>query len=99
MRTAHGGKGANQAVAAARTAPEGVVVAMVGAVGADAAGVAMRAALVDAGADVSALRTIDGPSGTGHASDTSTPETTATVQGRPERTRPAASTSIRRSIR
>lgn len=64
MRTAFGGKGANQADAAARTAPEGVAVVMVGAVGSDDAGAAMRAALVAAGVDVSALRTVDGPSGT-----------------------------------
>ena len=64
MSTAHGGKGANQAVAAARTAPDEVVVAMVGAVGEDAAGAAMRAALADAGADVSAVQVVDGPSGT-----------------------------------
>lgn len=64
MRTALGGKGANQADAAARTAPAGVTVAMVGAVGDDDAGRAMRSALDSAGVDVSALRTVDGPSGT-----------------------------------
>ena len=56
-----GGKGANQAVAAARL---GRSVAFVGCVGGDAAGEELRAALVGDGVDVSFLRTVrDAPSG------------------------------------
>lgn len=57
-----GGKGANQAVAARRAG--GAEVAFVGAVGTDAAGVALRRALVADGIDVSGLSQVDGPSGT-----------------------------------
>jgi ribokinase len=59
---APGGKGANQAAAAARLGPG---VAMVGRVGDDAAGERQRRALADAGVDVSAVRTTpDVPTGT-----------------------------------
>jgi ribokinase len=59
---APGGKGANQAAAAARLGPG---VAMVGRVGADDAGARQRRALADAGVDVSAVRTTPGvPTGT-----------------------------------
>lgn len=52
-----GGKGANQAVAAARL---GRSVAMVGAVGDDDAGVALLRSLVEAGVDTSAVGVLDG---------------------------------------
>ena len=52
LRRLAGGKGANQAVAAAAA---GADVAMVGAVGADAAGTAYRARLESLGIDVSRL--------------------------------------------
>lgn len=55
----HGGKGANQAVAAARA---GRRVAFVGRVGDDAAGAFLRAGLEDAGVDVTHLRTDSGTS-------------------------------------
>lgn len=55
-----GGKGANQAHAAARL---GASVFMIGAVGADAAGEDERAALRLAGVDTSGLMQCDGPSG------------------------------------
>lgn len=59
-QTAFGGKGANQAVAAARL---GAAVAMIGAVGRDAAGQAMRRNLEDNGVDASGLLEAAVPSG------------------------------------
>src|SRR5215212_1698406 len=62
VATASGGKGANQAVAAARA---GARVAMVGCVGADAAGERLVAALRAAGVDTGPVRVLDDePSGT-----------------------------------
>lgn len=55
-----GGKGGNQAIAAARA---GAQVAFAGRIGADDAGAAMRALLVSAGIDVSQLQTGTGASG------------------------------------
>lgn len=55
-----GGKGLNQAIAAAR---DGADVRFVGCVGADPAGEMLRATLVAAGVNVAALRTGPGPSG------------------------------------
>lgn len=54
----HGGKGGNQAVAAARL---GAATSFVGAVGSDVFGEAARAALEDEGIDVSELRTLPDP--------------------------------------
>jgi ribokinase len=56
----HGGKGGNQAVAAARL---GVPTAFIGAVGDDDFGVDARAALAAEGIDLSGLATLDGPTG------------------------------------
>lgn len=56
-----GGKGANQAAAAARL---GADVRMLGAVGRDAAADQMRSALTSAGVDVSAVQTVDDATGT-----------------------------------
>jgi ribokinase len=56
----HGGKGGNQAVAAARLGAE---VAFVGAVGADDFGVAARAALAAEGVSIAHLATVDRPTG------------------------------------
>jgi len=55
-----GGKGANQALAAAR---DGAEVAFAGAIGADAAGEAMRAPLLAAGIDCTRLAVVDRPTG------------------------------------
>ena len=62
-RTGPGGKGANQAIAAARL---GASVRFVGAVGDDAHGEALRAAFAAAGVDTSQLRTVDRDTGTAH---------------------------------
>ncbi len=62
LSRAQGGKGANQAAAAARA---GARVAMVGCLGDDAAGEALRAGLERAGVDTAAVRVVAGePSGT-----------------------------------
>ncbi|MEU4830990.1 ribokinase [Streptosporangium sp. NPDC023615] len=58
--TVPGGKGANQAIAAARA---GAPVAFLGAVGDDDFGAEMRRTLAEAGVDVRDLRTAPGPSG------------------------------------
>lgn len=55
-----GGKGANQAVAAART---GGRVAMIGRIGDDEAGMRLRAGLTAEGIDVSEVRVVGGPTG------------------------------------
>ncbi|MEL5960507.1 ribokinase [Streptomyces sp. CLV115] len=63
FRTVPGGKGANQAVAAARA---GGGVTMIGAVGDDEYGVRLRSNLEHAGIDTDLLHTVEGPSGTAH---------------------------------
>lgn len=63
FRTVPGGKGANQALAAARA---GGQVRFAGAVGGDAYGAQIRALLAAAGVDVSALETATVPTGTAH---------------------------------
>lgn len=63
FRTIPGGKGANQAVAAARAGGD---VLMIGAVGDDEYGVRMRENLEQSGVDTDLLHTAEGPSGTAH---------------------------------
>ncbi|MEW9555924.1 ribokinase [Nonomuraea sp. NPDC050783] len=63
FRTVPGGKGANQAVAAARA---GARVAFLGAVGDDGFGAELRDTLAAAGVDVRGLRRVPGPSGIAH---------------------------------
>ncbi|WP_280338678.1 ribokinase [Nocardia neocaledoniensis] len=58
--TVPGGKGANQAIAAARS---GATVRFLGAVGDDAFGATLRSTLTESGVDTGLLRTVDGPSG------------------------------------
>ncbi len=62
-RTIPGGKGANQAIAAARA---GATVSMIGAVGNDAFGARLRSTLEHSGVNTDHLRTTEGPSGTAH---------------------------------
>lgn len=60
FHTIPGGKGANQAIAAARAGAE---VAFLGAVGDDGFGIALRSVLVDSGVEVTLLRQVAGASG------------------------------------
>src|SRR5690349_178748 len=61
--TAPGGKGANQAVAAARLAGPGVEVAMIGRVGDDAFGEALLGSLREAGVNTEHVKAVPGPTG------------------------------------
>src|SRR5690242_10791402 len=63
--TVPGGKGLNQAIAAARVGGD---VAFLGAVGVDPFGSALRETLADAGVDVAGLARVERPTGTAHIS-------------------------------
>lgn len=75
--TALGGKGQNQAVAAARAGADTTFIA---AVGADAFGAAMREGLAADGIDATLVRTVDGPSGTAFIAVDDTGENTIIVE-------------------
>lgn len=59
-----GGKGGNQAHAAAKIAPPGVTVAMIACLGDDEGATLLRGDLAAAGVDVAGVQTVAGPSGT-----------------------------------
>jgi ribokinase len=63
FRTIPGGKGANQAIAAAHA---GADVTIISAVGNDTYGTQLRATFEHSGVDTDHLRTVEGPSGTAH---------------------------------
>ena len=63
FRTIPGGKGANQAIAAAHA---GADVTIIGAVGDDAYGAQLRSTFEHSGVDTDHLRTVEGASGTAH---------------------------------
>ncbi|MCX4739774.1 ribokinase [Streptomyces antibioticus] len=63
FRTIPGGKGANQAIAAAHA---GGIVSMIGAVGNDSFGARLRSTLEHSGVNTDHLRTVESPSGTAH---------------------------------
>ncbi|WP_133910128.1 ribokinase [Streptomyces sp. NBC_00582] len=63
FRTIPGGKGANQAIAAAHA---GGTVSMIGAVGNDSFGARLRSTLEHSGVNTDHLRTVEFPSGTAH---------------------------------
>jgi len=74
--TVPGGKGANQAIAAARA---GAATAMIAAVGDDSYGEALRATLDAAGVDTTAVRTVAAPTGTAFISVADSGENTIIV--------------------
>src|SRR5687768_3236158 len=76
FRTVPGGKGANQAVAASRA---GADCAFLGAVGDDAFGEILVRSLAEAHVDVTALRTVPGPSGVALITVDATGENTIVV--------------------
>ncbi|SMF30176.1 ribokinase [Streptomyces sp. Amel2xC10] len=63
FRTIPGGKGANQAIAAAHA---GGIVSIIGAVGNDSFGARLRSTLEHSGVNTDHLRTVESPSGTAH---------------------------------
>lgn len=64
LRRFSGGKGGNQAHAAARLALHGIRVSMIGGVGSDEAGSILRNDLLGVGVDVTGVAVVHGPSGT-----------------------------------
>ncbi len=79
VRQAPGGKGANQAAAAALA---GARVTMIGAVGADPGGAEVAGQLASAGVDVALLRTAAGPTGSAHVTvDASGANTIVVIPG------------------
>ena len=95
FHTGPGGKGANQAVAAARA---GAAVTFLGAVGDDTFATPLRESLVAAGVDVSLLRTAPGPSGIASITVDGSGENSIVVVGGANRTVDALTAADRDTV-
>lgn len=94
FRTVPGGKGANQAVAAARAGGD---VAMIGAVGDDEFGVPLRHTLTSSGVDTDLLHTAEGPPARPTSSSTTRAATRSSSFPAPTAPSPRSAPARRRS--